>query len=202
MASGIMMLRLLEARLLAAPIRAVFSVYILVFVALMVSSCGAPIATVMDDSIHRYDDGKRLREVRVSLDRLYIERGSPQGEVTGREVYLLRIPVVSVAALEDVARQLRLAQSNIRDVSVFICDVHSAEKKLERLTRQVVVRGAEGVDLSALLARYDARLVELVDFSPNTGIAVTNKATVLAGLTLAQQLHALKDVMVAFPLTE
>jgi hypothetical protein len=197
MAGGIKMLRLL-----AAQGRAYFPVYFLVFIAFIVSGCGAPKATVLDDSIRRYDDGKRLREVRVCLDRLYIERGSQQGDITGREVYLLRIPVVSVAALEDVARQLRLAQPNIRDVSVFIRDVNPAEAKLERLTRQVVVRGAEGVDLAELMARFDARLVEMVDFSPNTGIAVTNKATVLAGLNLAQQLYALKEVRVAFPLTE
>jgi hypothetical protein len=196
MASAMMRLRL------RACGRAAFSVYFPIFIAFMVSGCGAPIATVRDDRMRRYDDGKRVHEVSVCLDRLYIERGSPQGEVIGREVYLLRIPVASVAALEDVARQLRLAQPNIRDVSVFIREVNPAETKLERLTRQVVVRGAEGVDLTVLLARHDARLVELVDFSPNTGIAVTNKVTLLAGLDLAQQLQALKEVVVAFPLTE
>ena len=179
-----------------------FPLYFSVFIALMVSGCGAPIATVHDDRIRRYDDGKRLREVSVCLDRLYIERGSPHGEITGREVYLLRIPVVSVAALEDVARQLRIAQPNIRDVSVFILETNHTEVKRERLTRRVVVRGAEGVDLTVLMARHDARLVELLDFSPNTGIAMTNKVTLLAGLDLAQQLQALKDVVAAFPLTE
>jgi hypothetical protein len=173
--------------------------------ALLVSGCGAPIAApttaVPVDQQRRYHDGQRWITVTVLLDRLFVERGTA-GAITGREVYLLRTPVVSVAALEDVARQMRAAQPDIRNLSAFIEESRPSGIRRERLTRQVAVRGGQGVDLSTLVIQQGARVVRTFDDSPDIVIAESPASDLLAAFSLAERLRTSAGVVAAIPVGE
>jgi hypothetical protein len=137
----------------------------------------------------------------VLLDRLFVERGTA-GSITGREVYLLRTPVVSVAALEDVARQMRAAQPDIRSLSAFIEENGPAGIRRQRLTRQVAVRGAQGVKVSALVVQQGARVVKAFDDTPDIVIAESAATDLFAAFTLAERLRTATGVLAAIPLGE
>jgi len=184
------------------------SVLVMVLVlmlALVASGCGAPIAapttTVPVDQQRRYHDGQRWVTVTVLLDRLFVERGTLEA-ITGREVYLLRTPVVSVAALEDVARQMRAAQPDIRYLSAFIEEHGPSGVRRERLTRHVAIRGAQGVDVSTLVIRQGARVVRTFDDSPDIVIAESQASDLLAAFTLAERLRSSAGVLAAIPVSE
>ena len=180
--------------------------YAVVLLALLVSGCGAPIAapvtTVPVDQQRRYHDGQRWVNVTVLLDRLFVERGSAPGAITGREVYLLRKPVSSVAALEDVARQMRAAQPDIRNLSAFIEESGSAGVRQQRLTRQVAVRRAQGVEVAALVVQQGARVVRTFDDTPDIVIAESAAPELLAAFVLAERLRTSAGVLAAIPLGE
>lgn len=172
---------------------------------LLLAACGthqAPERTqqVPDDRERRYHDGRRWVTVNVLLDRLQVERGTPQGTITGREVYLLRTPVTSVAALEDVARQMRAAQPDIRSLSAFIEEVGPAGPKRERLTRQVAMRLEPGTDAQTLVTRQGARVVEIL--ADGIVIAESPAPDLLAAFHLADRLRRSPGVAVAIPLAE
>ena len=172
---------------------------------LVVSGCGAPIAApaprVPVDQQRRYHDGQRWVDVTVLLDRLFVERGTAEA-ITVREVYLLRIPVVSVAALEDVARQMRAAQPDIRNLSAFIEEKRPSGIRRQRLTRQVAVRGSPGIDLPLMIIGHCARVVRTFDDSPDIIIAESPASDLLAAFTLAERLRASAGVEAAIPLGE
>lgn len=179
---------------------------LLVVLVLGASGCGQPIAAptvaVPLDQQRRYHDGQRWITVMVLLDRLFVERGTPQGVITGREVYLLRTPVVSVAALEDVARQMRAAQPDIRSLSAFIEESGPTGTRRQRLTRQVAVRSAEGSAVAALVAQHGARIVRSFDDTPDIVIAESAAPELLAAFTLAERLRTSAGVLAALPLGE
>lgn len=174
-------------------------------VMLVVSGCGmaitAPTTTVPVDQQRRYHDGQRWITVTVLLDRLFVERGTA-GAITGREVYLLRTPVVSVAALEDVARQMRAAQPDIRNLSAFIEENRPSGLRRERLTRQVAVRGAQGGDLATVIIQQGARVVRTFDDSPDIVIAESSASELLAAFILAERLRTSAGVLAAIPVGE
>jgi len=178
---------------------------VMLVLALLVGGCGssiaAPVTTVPVDQQRRYHDGQRWITVTVLLDRLFVERGTA-GAITGREVYLLRTPVVSVAALEDVARQMRAAQPDIRNLSAFIEENRPSGIRPERLTRQVAVRGAQGVDLSTVIIQQGARVVRTFDDSPDIVIAESPASELLAAFTLAERLRTSVGVLAAIPVGE
>lgn len=179
---------------------------LLLVLALVAGGCGQPItaptAVVPLDQQRRYHDGQRWITVTVLLDRLFVERGTAQGAITGREVYLLRMPVVSVAALEDVARQMRAAQPDIRNLSAFIEEPGPAGIRRQRLTRQVAVRGAEGVAVAARVVQQGARVVRTFDDTPDIVIAESAAPELLAAFTLAERLRTSAGVLAALPLGE
>lgn len=177
-----------------------------VMLVLIVSGCGTPVAVpataAPPDQQRRYHDGKRWIEVTVLLDRLFVARGAAQGELATREVYLLRKPVSSVAALEDVARQMRAAQPDIRTLSAFIEEAGPAGARRQRLTRQVAVRGAQGVEVAALVLQQGARVVRTFDDTPDIVIAESDAPDLLAAFTLAERLRTTAGVAAAIPLGE
>ena len=181
--------------------------WFLLTVLLVVVGCGTPPAPARSDPVpgdreRRYHDGRGWVTVNVLLDRLQVERGTPQGAITGREVYLLRMPVASVAALEDVARQMRAAQPDIRTLSAFIEETGPAGVRRERLTRQVAVRVEPGIDGSTLVAGHGARVVEV--FADDTGIVIAESTApdLLAAFLLADRLRSARGVVAAIPLAE
>lgn len=174
---------------------------------LVIVACGTPPAAtrsaqVPGDRERRYHDGRGWISVNVLLDRLHVERGTPQGVVTGREVYLLRTPVASVAALEDVARQMRAAQPDIRMLSAFIEEARPDGIRRERLTRQVAVRVGPGIDGSTLVVQHGARVIEV--FADGSGIVIAEAAgsELLAAFLLAERLRTARGVVAAIPLSE
>ena len=183
-----------------------FVVVLPALLALLLSGCGTPIAAPLTvvpvDQQRRYHDGQRWITVTVLLDRLFVERGVAQGAITGREVYLLRTPVISVAALEDVARQMRAAQPDIRNLSAFIEESRPAGVRQQRLTRQVAVRGAQGVEVAALVVQQGARVVRAFDDTPDIVIAESAASELLAAYVLAERLRTSVGVLAAIPLGE
>ncbi len=177
--------------------------------AFILSGCGAaitpaaaPTTTAPVDQQRRYHDGQRWVNVTVLLDRLFVERGTAPGAITGREVYVLRKPVVSVAALEDVARQMRAAQGDIRNLSAFIEERSPAGVRQQRLTRQVAVRGAQGVEVAALVVQQGACVVRTFDDTPDIVIAESTAPELLAAFVLAERLSTSAGVLAAIPLGE
>jgi hypothetical protein len=187
---------------------------VLVVLVCILSGCGTPIAappvtasatppaTGPVDQQRRYHDGQRWITATVLLDRLLLERGTAPGVTTARELYLLRKPVSSVAALEDVARQMRAAQPDISNLSAFIEESRPAGVRQQRLTRQVAVRGAPGVDVAALVMHQGARVVRTFDDTPDIVIAESTAPELLAAFVLAERLRTSAGVVAAIPLSE
>lgn len=176
----------------------------LVALALVLVGCGAaksaPSSATVDDQ-RRYHDGRAWVSVRVLLDRLHVERGTAEG-VTAHEAYLLRIPVASVADLEAVARQMRAAQPDIRDLSAFIDESTASGVRRGRLTRQVLVRGQPGVDLVGVVQARGARVMRQVGGRSDTLITETASTDLLAAFALADALRTSGGVIAAIPLSE
>ncbi len=166
------------------------------------NSVSAPTPVIQDDSHRRYHDGKRWVSVVVALDRLQLERVGPNGVVTAREVYLLRRPVNSVAALEDVARQVSAAQPDIGTISAYLLMSDTPSAQPSRLTHQVVLRVNEGQDLDAMSAKYRLRVINRVDYSPNTAICQVADPRPLAALDVANAARQDAGVIFATPLIE
>ncbi|HEX3134357.1 MAG TPA: hypothetical protein VHX44_12335, partial [Planctomycetota bacterium] len=127
----------------------------------LITACGSvsSASAKADDTLRRYYDGQRWIEVRVLLDRLLVERkAGPQHEGGTREVYLMRTPVVSVAALEDVARQMMAAQPDIRALSAYVRPIDTPNAEPRRLTRQIMISVTEAIDPINLLKRHNAHL--------------------------------------------
>lgn len=139
--------------------------------------------------------------VHVLLDRLHVERGTAE-RVTGREAYLLRKPAASIAELDEVARQMRIAQPDIRQLSVFIEQPTGGGVRRERLTRQVLVRGKQEVDLAGLVVARGGRVVRRVDGRSDTLLVETASPALLAAFGLAEALQASGGVVAAIPLRE
>jgi hypothetical protein len=151
--------------------------------------------------VHRYHDGRQWVTVRVLLDRLQVERGTSE-RITAREVYVLRKPVSSTAELEEVARQMRAAQPDIRVLSAFIEEAMPTGPRRGRLTRQVVVRVAAGVDPAEIIAGRGARIVWQVGGRTDTVVIEAFSPDLLAAFALAEALRSATGVVVAIPLSE
>jgi hypothetical protein len=174
----------------------------MIVVALLVGGCAAPVqAPPPGAETRRYHDGNGWVTVQVLLDRLHVERGTSE-RVTAREAYLLRKPASSVAELEEVARQMRAAQPDIRQLSVFIDEPTTSGVRRERLTRQVLVRGRPSVDLAALVEARNARVVRQVDGRSDTLLTEATSRDLLAAFTLADALQSSGSVIAAIPLSE
>lgn len=179
---------------------------VVLLMALTIVGCGPAIAPVATHTApaereRRYHDGRRWVTVQVLLDRLHVERGTAAA-VSGREVYLLRTPVASLAALEDVARQMRSAQADIRALSAFIEESGPSGVRRERLTHQVAVRLAPGVEVSSLVARHGARVVDTFDDGSGIVIVEALSPDLLAAFTVAERLRTAPGVLAAIPLSE
>ena len=175
-------------------------------IALVVSGCGsaatAPLPLVQDDRHRRYHDGVRWIEVTVALDRLHLERTIAGGDQRSVEVYLLRMPVGSVAALDDVARQMLAAQKDIHSISAYVSTSDAAGAQPMRLTHRFALRGKPGQDLDRLASRYGARVVEHVDYSPDTVICLALAPGLLVALEAADAAQQDPDVESATPLID
>ena len=66
----------------------------------------------------------------------------------------------------------------------------------------MVVRGSAGQDLEALAIRCGARVVERVDYSPDTAICVATGSSLLAAFDAADMLRQQPGVLLAMPLME
>jgi hypothetical protein len=166
--------------------------------------CGAsaPSAAVRaSDARQRYHDGERWVEVEIVLDRLYLERAAAPGKAP-IEVYLLRQPVASVAELDAVAQQIKAAQPDVRVVDAYFRSPQAPNAEPQRLTRQLVVRGSSGQNLDVLVVKHGARVVERLDYSPDTVIARATGPSLLAALASADGLRQEPGVVMAFPLIE
>lgn len=175
------------------------------------SGCGATavVAPPMLDDVHRrYYDGERWIHVTVALDRLELERGAAGPEQQGQEqqgkveVYLLRKPVASVAELNEVTRQMKEAQNDIQRFSAYGSVGEGYQTQPQRLTKQLVVRGSPGQDLDALATKCGARVVERVDYSPDTAICIATGTSLLAAFDAADALRQQPGVLLAMPLIE
>ena len=169
------------------------------------SGCGASavVAPPMLDDVHRrYHDGERWIHVTVALDRLELERVGAGTEQQKVEVYLLRKPVGSVAELNEVARQMKEAQKDIQRFSAYGSVGEGYQTQPQRLTKQVVVRGSPGQDLDALATKCGARVIERVDYSPDTAICIATGTSLLAAFDAADALRQQPGVLLAMPLIE
>jgi hypothetical protein len=172
---------------------------------LAMSGCGASavVAPALTDDVHRrYHDGERWINVRVALDRLEVERAGAGTEQQKVEVYLLRKPVASVAELNEVTRQMKEAQKDIQRFSAYGSVGEDFQSQPQRITNQVVVRGSAGQDLETLAIRCGARVVERVDYSPDTAICVATGSSLLAAFDAADALRQQPGVLLAMPLME
>ena len=175
------------------------------------SGCGATavVAPSMLDDVHRrYHDGERWIHVTVALDRLELERGAAGPEQQGQEqqgkveVYLLRKPVASVAELNEVTRQMKEAQNDIQRFRAYGSVGEGYQTQPQRLTKQLVLRGSPGQDLDALATKCGARVVERVDYSPDTAICIATGTSLLAAFDAADALRQQPGVLLAMPLIE
>lgn len=169
---------------------------------LITVGCGTSSAAPRAAVPQRYHDGEHWVEFAVALDRLHLERSASASGPARVEVYMLRRPVASVADLEAVARQIQDAQADIRQVTVYVRSLEAPASEPQRLTRQVAVRGGPGQDLPALAAQHGMRMVERVDYSPDTMIAEATAPSVLAALESAESLRKVPGVVFAIPLIE
>lgn len=175
--------------------------WLLVMAIVVLGGCTSAKTAPQADDQRRYHDGRAWVQVRVLLDRLHVERGTPE-RVSAREAYLLRTPVSSVAELEEVARQMRAAQPDIRGLSAFIDEPSGTGVRRVRLTRQVLVRGKPGVELAGVVVNRGARVVRLIDGRTDTLIAESSSGELLAAFTLAEAIQASGGVVAAIPLSE
>lgn len=155
-----------------------------------------------DDTLRRYHDGKRWIEVRVALDRLHLERVDANGQVTVREVYLLRTPVRSVADLDTVAAQVKAAQRDIAAVSAYVVSAENPGAQPMRLTHQVAVKGGDPSNMAAILDRQGARIVDHPSYDPALLICTAERGGLLAAFVLADGLRQQAGVVFAMPLIE
>jgi hypothetical protein len=180
-------------------------IFFLAIAGLAMSGCGASavVAPPMLDDVHRrYHDGERWINVRVALDRLELERVGAGTEQQKMEVYLLRKPVASVAELNEVTRQMKESQKDIQRFSAYGTVGEDYQSQPQRITNQVVVRGSAGQNLEALAIKCGARVVERVDYSPDTAICVATGSSLLAAFDAADALHQQPGVLLAMPLME
>lgn len=177
----------------------------LAIVGVATNGCGATavVTPALSDDVHRrYHDGERWITVRVALDRLELERVGAGTEQQKMEVYLLRKPVASVAELNEVTRQMKEAQKDIQRFSAYGTVGEDFQSQPQRITNQVVVRGSAGQDLETLAIRCGARVVERVDYSPDTAICVATGSSLLAAFDAADALRQQPGVLLAMPLIE
>lgn len=182
-----------------------FQVTAVVATGVAMSGCGASavVAPPMLDDVHRqYHDGERWIHVTIALDRLELERVGAGTEQQKVEVYLLRKPVGSVAELNEVARQMKDAQKDIQRFSAYGSVGEEYQTQPQRLTKQVVVRGSPGQDLDALATKCGARVIERVDYSPDTAICIATGTSLLAAFDAADALRQQPGVLLAMPLIE
>lgn len=180
-------------------------IFFLAIAGLAMSGCGAPavVTPASTDDVHRrYHDGERWINVRVALDRLELERVGSGTEQQKIEVYLLRKPVASVAELNEVTRQMKEAQKDIQRFSAYGTVGEDYQSQPQRITNQVVVRGSAGQNLEALAIKCGARVVERVDYSPDTAICVATGSSLLAAFDTADALRQQPGVLLAMPLIE
>lgn len=172
------------------------------------AGCGsAARSAAADDGHRRYHDGQRWIDIEVALDRFAIETapvsqaGAPS---TDRNRGLLKLaePVTFVADLDVSAQEHR--RSNPDVVQVYAClfqpGVDREKTPPMHLTRRLTLTGAPGQDLAALAAKHGARVVEKVDYRPDTVICEATGPSLLAALDAANALREEPGVVAATPL--
>lgn len=172
------------------------------------AGCGnAARSAAADDGHRRYHDGQRWIEVEVALDRFAIETApvSQAGVPTtdrSRSVLALAEPAAFVADLDVSAQEHRRSHPDV--VQVYAClyppGVDRGKTPPMHLTRRLTLTGAPGLDLAALAAKHGARVVEKVDYRPDTVICESTGPSLLAALDAANALREEPGVVAATPL--
>lgn len=188
------------------PLLILFAALVSTFNVFMTVGCGSAVEASapvdQDDTHRRYHDGERWVELIVALDRLHVERSGASEDQRSIEVYLLRKPAASAAALDDVARQMLAAQKDIRSISAYVLSGDAFGAQPMRLTNQFALRGSAGQDLVVLAANHGGKIIENVDYSPDTAIGVATGTSLFAALVVAEALRQQPGVVLAMPLIE
>lgn len=169
---------------------------------------GAARSAAAADGQRRYHDGQRWVEIEVALDRFALEAPAATvapttaGGERNRGIVTLAQPATFTADLDVSVQEYRRDHPEV--TQVYAClyppGVDREATPPMRLTRRLTLTGAPGQDLAALAARHGARVVEKVDYRPDTVICEATGPSLLAALDAANALREEPGVVAATPL--
>jgi hypothetical protein len=188
---------------------------ILAFTLVLMSSCGStvenPHSPTQSTSLERrYFDGSRWQSVIIQLNQLFVERRMnksdtsqpPEPSATSTDIIMLRQGAVSVAALEDVAREMRQAQPDIIIINGYVRSADNQQAPAQRLTNKFALRLQAGINPEPLLAKHQARIIEKVSYSADTYLCEETSANLFAVLEVVTALQQESGVIFVTPQIE
>ncbi len=177
----------------------------LVFSLLLMVACGNTVKESQSDSRERrYFDGTNWHTVFIQLNQLYVERrgNASATDLGNANVIMLRQGASSVAALEDVARQMQQAQPDIMTINGYIRPADGQSSSAQRLTNKFVLRLLAGINPEPLLTKHQARLVEKLTYSADTYLCEATSPKLFAVLNIVAALQQETGVVFVTPQIE
>jgi len=176
----------------------------------LISSCGSTVEGPSLASLERrYFDGVRWRHVLIQLNQLAVERrmnttnDSELAKPTAStNTIMLRQGAASVAALEDVARQMQQAQPDIIAISGYVKFADDHQAPAQRLRNTFALRLQAGLNPGPLLAKHQARQLETVSYNADTYLCEATSTTLFAVLDVVTALQQENGVVFVTPQIE
>ena len=181
-------------------------IFSLVLSLMLMVACGNAVKESLpaDSRERRYFDGANWHTVFIQLNQLYVERrgNASATDLGNANVIMLRQGASSVAALEDVARQMQQAQSDIIAINGYVRSADDQQAPAQRLTNKFALRLLSGINPEPLLAKYQARLLEKVTYSADTYLCEATSATLFGVLNIVVALQQETGVVFVMPQIE
>lgn len=174
-----------------------------VCMALFLAACGTSTTTAQSTTdVHRYFDGTNWHTLHVQLNQLHVERQTTDSTQPTTEIIMLRHGVGSYEALADVAQQMRDAQANIINISIFVSDSQEPHGQPERVTNKLAVQIQPDVQFDVICSLHNMRVIEKLTYAKNTYLCEVQKTSMIASLIAAEKIQAEPGVIFAMPLQE
>ena len=171
--------------------------------ALLLTGCAADrAAKTTSVSSWRYFDGNTWHTCVPATQQISVERRIAGTEQVMTEVIIIRQGASSAAELDEVARQMRGAQSDIKQIYGYVMIGDQTEKLTRRLRPQIIVHTKPNENIHGLCARHKARLIEPLSYSPNSYLVEPMDVGLFTAMTVAEHLQQDPAVIYAAPQIE
>jgi hypothetical protein len=159
-------------------------------------NCGSVDQVRAGNPSGQFFDGAQWHTVHPQLDRILVKRKS--GSDIQTEIIILRQRVSSVAELDSVAQQMKMAQADIVELGGYV----RLSDQPQRLTNVIAIKLAADRELKPLLDSYQLRLKERPSYSSDIVICEAVGTSLFASLIAAAALQQEVGVIYAMPQIE